>query len=160
MEEQDQIHLLTQEIEGYKRNIAELQEQIDVLRASANNNTEQQNLILENLTKLTDYIVPTEEDLVEQAKIDKQKAEELKKEEEELLLEEEQQKLLEEQSTEEENLFRQELLTQIKLLNDNTTNVEFQTKNTNAYLYIVCLGLLVVFVCVFIYKMIKKFMQY
>ena len=98
------------------------------------------NEILEYQKKISDYYVPTDE------QIKKQKQEQQKKQEEELQLqkelEEEQEQLdLELQKEKQaQQEYNQEILHQLTTLNENIAKVEFVNQNTNAYLYILCFG--------------------
>lgn len=115
------------------------------------------NEVLESQKKLVDYFVPTEEEILKKEELEKEqllKEEELQKELEQEDLQK--QKELEQEKNLEQQ-YNQEFLNQLTLLNENITNVEFANQNTNAYLYILCLGFLVAFVMSFIYKNIKKF---
>ena len=106
--------------------------------------------VLETQKKIVDYFVPTEEEILKQKELEKEKLleeEQLQKELEEEDLQK--QKELEQEKNIEQQ-YNQEFLNQLTLLNENITNVEFANQNTNAYLYILCLGFLVAFVMSFI----------
>lgn len=117
---------------------------------------EQKNTI-DNLKLLNDYLIPTEEEIKQLQKEEKEKIEENKKLQEELELE---QLEIEEEDLKEKELqqeYNAEVLQQLTMLNENISKVEFANQNTNTYLYILCFGFLLAFVMTFIYKTIKKF---
>ena len=89
---------------------------------------EQKNTI-DNLKLLTDYFVPTEEELKKLQVEEKKKLEENKKLQEELELEEQE---LEEEQLKEKELeqeYNQQVLYQLTTLNENITKVEFANQN-------------------------------
>lgn len=113
--------------------------------------------ILINQKELNDYIIPTEEEIKQQQLNEKKLHEEQEKQKEEMLLvEQEEQKQLNEEKAEQQE-YNQEVLYELKSLNENIGKVEFANQNTNVYLYILCFGFLFAFIIFFIYKLIRKF---
>jgi Zn-dependent M16 (insulinase) family peptidase len=117
----------------------------------------QQKQIIENQKIIIDHFIPSEE---EQKQLKEEEQKQLK--ETQKLQEEEQKKIEEEEKAqlqlqEEQTTYNDEVLQQLTLLNENITSVEFETQNTNAYMYIIVLGFILTFVCLYIYKLIKKF---
>ena len=150
---QDELNNTKQELNKAKDTIGQLNKRIEELSVANNVDNNQIQQIIDNQNILIDYFVPSEEEL-------KKQEEEQKKQDEELIkLAEEEEKALQEE-TDKELEFRQNVLTEIKAVNESVGNVRFETSNTNAYMYIVCLAFLIVGTSTFIYKMIKKFMHY
>lgn len=119
---------------------------------------ENQRLIIENQKILIDYFVPTEEEIKKQQLQEKKLQEEEQKLQEQMQIEEEELEKQVQQEKEQLQEYNQEVLQQLTLLNENISKVEFVNQNTNAYLYILCFGFLLIFVITFIYKTIKKFL--
>lgn len=119
---------------------------------------ENQRLIIENQKILIDYFVPTEEEIKKQQLQEKKLQEEEQKLQEQMQIEEEDLEKQVQQEKEQLQEYNQEVLQQLTSLNENISKVEFVNQNTNAYLYILCFGFLLIFVITFIYKTIKKFL--
>lgn len=119
---------------------------------------ENQRLIIENQKILIDYFVPTEEEIKKQQLQEKKLQEEEQKLQEQMQIEEEELEKQVQQEKEQLQEYNQEVLQQLTSLNENISKVEFVNQNTNAYLYILCFGFLLIFVITFIYKTIKKFL--
>ena len=107
---------------------------------------EQNGEIIEQNNKLIDHFVPTEEDLKKE-----QEEEELIKqqqEEEDLLM-------IEKELSQQE--YNQDLLQEIKLLNENINKIGYNTQYGNNQNYLLLLGLLLVGFCVLTYKILRRF---
>ena len=130
---------------------------LNELRENQEKNNQLLEQLLNNQEKLNDYLIPTDEEIKKQELEDKKLHEEQKKLEEQKLHEEQEQeeKLIQDQQEQQE--YNQQVLYELKTLNENIGKVEFANQNTNVYLYILCFGLLVTFVIFFIYKLIRKF---
>ena len=106
--------------------------------------------ILQYQKDLSEYIIPSEDDLLKLKELESKKEKEELEKESALELEKEESKSYQEE-------YNSQVLQQLTLLNDNISNVEIANHNTNSYLYILCFGLLVVFVLSFIYKTLRRF---
>ena len=106
--------------------------------------------ILQYQKDLSEYIIPSEDDLLKLMELESEKEKEELEKESALELEKEESKSYQEE-------YNSQVLQQLTLLNDNISNVEIANHNTNSYLYILCFGLLVVFVLSFIYKTLRRF---
>lgn len=106
--------------------------------------------ILQYQKDLSEYIIPSEDDLLKLKELESEKEKEELEKESALELEKEESKSYQEE-------YNSQVLQQLTLLNDNISNVEIANHNTNSYLYILCFGLLVVFVLSFIYKTLRRF---
>ena len=106
--------------------------------------------ILQYQKDLSEYIIPSEDELLKLKELESEKEKEELEKESALELEKEESKSYQEE-------YNSQVLQQLTLLNDNISNVEIANHNTNSYLYILCFGLLVVFVLSFIYKTLRRF---
>ena len=106
--------------------------------------------ILQYQKDLSEYIIPSEDDLLKLKELESKKEKEELEKESALELEKEENKSYQEE-------YNSQVLQQLTLLNDNISNVEIANHSTNSYLYILCFGLLVVFVLSFIYKTLRRF---
>lgn len=159
-ESKKELEKYKKELNSSKEKIQQLSNQVKEISEEKDSNLNQFQQIIDNQNKIIDYFIPTEEEIKKQEEQEKKLQEETKKEEEKLAEELKEKEELQEKRTVDNIEYQQELLAQVKMLNDNIYKVEFQAQNTNSYMYILCLMLLATSVCVFIYKMIKKFMQY
>lgn len=147
---QNKLNNVEKELKNSQQKITQLEKEVENLNNK--NYSEALDQLILNQTKLNDYLIPTEEELEQQKKLQ----EEQQKEQEQLLLEQQQELEKEEQA---QQTYQEEVLQQLKTINENTFNNEFQVKTSNGYFYILLLMLLLWFVCMFIYKLIKQFIH-
>lgn len=109
-----------------------------------------QDKLIELNSSLSDYIIPTDEE------IKQQQLEEKEKEQQQLEQQQIEQQQLEEKEQQQLE-YNNELLSEIKLLNENITKVGYNTEysNNQDYLFLICL--IVIGFCVLTYKLLKRF---
>lgn len=156
----NELQEVKKELENSKKKVEELTKELQEVKknSQADYSKELEQLII-NQIKLNDYLIPTpeqiEKDKREQEKQQKIQEEELKVQEQ---LEQEQQQLEQEKELEQQK-YQEQVLQELKHINDNTFNSEFQTKSINSHFYVLLLMLLLWFVSMFIYKLIKQFIH-
>lgn len=123
-----------------------------------------QSEVVKQQQKLVDEIIPTDEELKQQKEIDLKEQQQIEKEkqveiEKEKELQDKVNKFITDYSSnvETEKQFNEELLKEVKILNENLNSVSFNTQVGNNYFYILILGLLLTFVSYYIYRMIRRF---
>lgn len=118
---------------------------------------EQNGEIIKQNNKIVDHFVPTQEEIEKEKKLQEDQLKKDQEEQEIIQQQEEEQRIIQEEKELAQEEYNQELLQEIKLLNENINKVGYNTQYSNNQNYLLLLGLLLVGFCVLTYKILRRF---